>query len=203
MKLASVLTVIPSICLGMLILAPGCNRRAPEEPEDQAEAPSQAAPEDPFRIMDRFVPTLWGDASQISISPAFSGSGRPGDDDGKCIRISYQPGEKHWGAVYWQSPREAGIRKPVEIPSAAKLRFWAKGDSGGEQLDFRALGEPARDLLSNRDRFELTLQWQQFELPLNEFPPEGVVALFGIKWQSARGENPGGLVFYLDDLRCE
>jgi hypothetical protein len=187
----------------MLMVTSGCQWYASEESTDQAETPSQTAPGDSFQITDRFVPTLWGDASQISISPAYSGSERPGDNDGKCIRISYLPGDKHWGAVYWQTPREAGIRKPVEIPIATKLHFWAKGESGGEQLDFRALGEPARDLLSKHDRFELTLQWKQFELPLKEVPSEGVTALFGIRWQSTGGENPNGLIFYLDDLRCE
>ena len=131
---------------------------------------------------------------------------RPGDTDGLCIKIAYQPGAKGWAGVYWLSPANNWGDKPGNrIQGASKITFWAVGAKGGEIVEFKAGGVSDKQY---RDSFEksmgsvaLTKQWKQYTITLAG--QKTVSVLGGFAWLGKATDNPDGLTFYLDAIRYE
>jgi hypothetical protein len=108
----------------------------------------------------------------------------------------------------------------VDISGATALTFWARGERGGEKVDFFMGGvgwnpeSRRKENLFADSTFtvkilaELTTQWQQFRIDLQDKDLSYVLGGFG--WAaSIRGNpdpmrnNPNGVVFYLDDIEYE
>lgn len=157
----------------------------------------------PFSVAKHFEPTLWGEAENVVLEADYSAESRPGDADGKCLRLVYEPGPTRWAAVYWQPRREAGIRTGKAVSGASRVTFWAKGDKGGEVIDAKGAGTPAVVLLKDSKIMTLSGGWQHFEIELGDADLSDVDGAFGVKWRSFESENPDGLTVFLDEIRYE
>ncbi|MCK5056365.1 MAG: hypothetical protein KAT34_06910 [Candidatus Aminicenantes bacterium] len=124
-----------------------------------------------------------------------------------CIKITYTPGPKKWAGIYWQNkPNNWGDFRGEDFSRAGykKLTFWARGENGGEVVEFKAGGINAPGK-NHRDSFEvssgkvvLERTWEQYTLNLESEDLSCVIG--GFCWVASRAANPDGLTFYLDDI---
>jgi hypothetical protein len=165
----------------------------------------------PFDVSLYFMPSgLMGDFEDkhIRMHKAFREGTRQGDTDAFSIRVHYQPSSVGWAGIYWQYPDgNWGDQPGIHIERATRVVFWARGDKGGEVVEFRAGGilNPERPY---RDSFErsigfitLTDRWQRYEINLSAEDTSHVIGAFA--WIATRDHNPEGLTFYLDDIHYE
>lgn len=144
-----------------------------------------------------------------------------------AIRCEFKPNAS-FGGFYLQNGTLTGEqRAPVPnfgtIPNAGidltgvtALTFWARGEFGNERVDF-FVGGVGRDALTGfpispypdstprtppfGTLFTLAQVWQKFTIDLTGRPMNYVLGGFG--WVADRTNNPGGAVFYLDDIQFE
>ena len=136
-----------------------------------------------------------------------------------CLQITYRPGGG-WGGIYWWplSCGESGtpeawdrVRKGTcginvleagHLGAASRLTFWARGDKGGEVVEFKigavdVLPTPGRSL----GRVTLKPTWEQYAIELEGMDLTNVIGLF--LWVATDVDNTQGAVFYLDDIQFE
>lgn len=167
----------------------------------------------PFEVSNYFYPSGW------------MGDGEDGEEGEKyiqlndqwrenchsaptCIRITYRPNKKGWAGIYWQFPDgNWGDSPGRRIKGASRLTFLARGERGGELVQFKAGGIFAQGK-KYHDSFEiaispveLTQEWQRYEIDFTRADLSSVLGAFA--WTANRSGNPEGLTFYLDDIRYE
>jgi hypothetical protein len=127
-----------------------------------------------------------------------------------CIKVIYSPGPNGWGGVYWQNKPDNWGDQPGEDFSHAgykKLTFWARGDTGGEVVEFKAgginaPGKPYKDSFeAATGKVQLEKGWKQYTLDLTGKDLSSVIG--GFSWVAAASANPKGATFYLDDIFYE
>ena len=144
----------------------------------------------------------------VQVRPVVGEKPRTGDVDGMCIKVSYQAGAVGWAGVYWQHPpNNWGDAPGRSIRGSTKIVFWAAGQKGGEIVEFKSGGIAAGGK-KYRDSYEVTLgsvaltkDWKQYEISLKGKDLSVVIGAFA--WVATADANPGGLTFYLDDMRFE
>ncbi len=108
---------------------------------------------------------------------------------------------------------EAGI----DLSGALKLTFWAKGELGGEKIDFfmggigrdPASGIPTSPFPDSSPRIPtfgttykvLDTIWRMYSIDLTNADLSYVLGGFG--WVANSFENPNGVTFYLDDIEYQ
>jgi hypothetical protein len=115
--------------------------------------------------------------------------------------------QANWGTV-----PNAG----VDLTGATALTFWARGETGGEQIDFFLAGvgrngETGAPVESHPDSSPrrpapgtlttLTTSWQQFTIDLTGMDLSYVLG--GFAWVATSWDNPDGATFYLDDIQYQ
>lgn len=157
----------------------------------------------PFCIHGYFYPSGYmNDVKQIEVTDPWKGNCHSG---ATCVKITYTPGSKPWAGVYWQYPDGNWGDKPGrKVERAKKLVFWARGQNGGETIDFKAGGINVPDK-KYQDSFEkildtktLTTDWQLFEIDLEGADTNLVIGAFA--WTATKNANPQGITFYLDGI---
>ena len=100
-----------------------------------------------------------------------------------------------------------------DLTGATTLTFWARGQSGGETIDFfmggvgrnAGSGDPESPYPDStavvKQTFVLTTQWTQYSLDLTGRNLSYVLGGFG--WVASDTFNPGGAVFFLDDIEYQ
>lgn len=167
----------------------------------------------PFDVTLYFRPSGWmGDGGgesgteYIQLKTASGECHRSGDTDG-CIKISYHPNPngEGWAGIYWQYPdKNWGDERGRKIEGAKKLVFWAKGERGGEIVEFKAggiTGKEYQDSFEVVRRIRLTSDWTEYEMSLSNENLSCVIGAFA--WIASRNANPEGLTFYIDEIRYE
>lgn len=144
---------------------------------------------------------------------------RPDDPDARCQKWSFaptaakdDPGRRTppgWAAVLWQYPEDNwGAQPGRRVTGASKVVFWARGEKGGEALDFKTGSdtyyqppEPGlyKDSFGSAIRATLTAEWKRYEIPLEGMRTEQVISSF--VWAAGAGNAP--VTFWLDELRFE
>ena len=102
------------------------------------------------------------------------------------------------------------------LTGSTGLTFWARGEKGGEQVEFFVGGvgrdsasgvanQPFPDSMarypSAGTEFSLTTNWQQFTIDLTGKNLTNIMGGFG--WFAEADKNPKGVTFYLDDIEYE
>lgn len=189
-------------CLALWAGIVSCQKRSGTDQgvEEESEISVYKAP---FELSEYSEPTVWGESRQVELDLAYSTAKRPGDEDNKCIRVSYDPGEKRWAGIFWRPRKEVGVRPEVSINGAKKISFWVRGETGDEWVEFKTAGEPSKELLLLAPPRKLSTDWEKMELNLEDGKIKGVTGLFGVKWRCLAESNPDGLTFYLDEIRYE
>lgn len=136
-----------------------------------------------------------------------------------CIQITYRPGGGFGGIFWWPvtcgSSGTPDVWKKVKdgscginvlargnLDSVNYLTFWARGNQGGEVIEFKIGAEdispqPGRSL----GKVSLVNAWQRYEIDLQGLDLTNAIALFA--WVAADLDNSQETVFYLDDIQFE
>ena len=150
-----------------------------------------------------FIPAGWmGDAKSIKLDPASTEQPHGGKT---CLKCEFQANQG-WGGVVWQNPAgDWGDRGGgFDLSGAKKITFWARGEAGGEVVNFefgvlakeKKFHDTAKGALP---KVTLSKEWQRFEIPISA--PDLTRIKTGFVWTLASPGHP--VVFYLDDIRWE
>jgi hypothetical protein len=127
-----------------------------------------------------------------------------------CIRVRYNAkvsqGQR-WAGVYWQDPpNNFGTVKNggYNVAGAKKLKFMARGEKGGEVLEFACGGIPGEfpdTFLAASSPEVLSSDWKEYEIDLEGFDLS--ICQGGFRFVIQQEKHPEGAVFYLDNIRYE
>jgi len=145
-----------------------------------------------------------------------------------AIRAEFDdvPGPNFGGFYMLNGVLPAGFQSPqlnfgtipnagIDLTGATALTFWARGERGGEVIEF-FMGGVGRDPNSGQPQlgmpfpdstpvvkaaFVLTQDWKQYRLSLTGKDLHYVLGGFG--WDTSDSLSPGGAVFFLDDIQFE
>jgi tetratricopeptide (TPR) repeat protein len=120
-----------------------------------------------------------------------------------CMRVTYSAVPGDWEGVYLQHPLDNWGTKPgLDLSRASALTFWAKGERGGEQVEFKIggiEGELFHDSLeATLGTITLEAEWRQYTIDLSQLNRSSVIGALG--WLIVAQNNPTGATFYLDDI---
>ena len=176
--------------------------------EDAASAGKEAKL--PFVIYEEkgstnnhYVPSGWmGNSKGIKMDEACAVNPHTGKT---CLRFEYsEPAD--WAGVVWQDPPDDWGDQPGgwKLMGAKKLKFWARGDKGGETISFKfgVLGPDKKyfdTATGTTGPIKLTKEWAEYSIDvtgkeLNRIKTGFVWALDG---------QGSATVFFLDDIRFE
>ena len=179
--------------------------------EPVRRAYSQKAPVAmPFHIINyRLLPAVdnfaasgfMGDVSDIRLAGAYTGTRTPGFP---CLQVKYAAeGEAGWAGVMWQNPANnwGTVDGGYNLSKAKKLSFWARGDKGGEIVEFILGGAssvfPDSDGLTTGD-IKLTTEWKHYMLDVSKANLSYISSGFGFVLKQP--QHPTGCTFYLDEV---
>lgn len=178
----------------------------------QAEAGQKPPQKLPFYVYsdqgDHFIPSGYmGDTSDIIIIGMYKQKPAKG---AACMKVKYSgkagQGNK-WAGVYWQDPANNwGTVKGAgyNLTGAKKLKFMARGDKGGEVIEFKTggiSGEFPDTYKAEAPIVTLTPEWQEYEIDLAGQDLSTVIG--GFIFALAKDKNPEGATFYLDEIRFQ
>lgn len=198
-----------------LIASLGCREAA--RPPKTASVPSESAPESaPAPAAQRFRVY----AEHGSKEHRFAPSGHLGDfagtakmdmawaeqpHDGKtCVKVTYSPKDAtSWCGAYWLHPAKNWGDQPGghDLRAATRLTFWARGENGGETVEFKLGGLPGEfgdTAEATTGPIKLPPEWREHSIPLAGLNLSRVVG--GFAWLVTAADNPDGCTFYLDDI---
>lgn len=122
-----------------------------------------------------------------------------------CMRIDYKAADG-FGGIVWQSPANDWGEKPGgrDLTGAKKLTFWARGQAGGEKVDFKlgVIGDdkPFHDSASAElAGVVLTSDWKQYTIDLAGKDLSCIKT--GFVWLLGGQGQP--VTFFLDDIQYE
>lgn len=167
---------------------------------------------EPFDIWSKFTASGWmgdGESQKVKYLHLFEAWKTNPHSTPLCIKITYTPGPVGWAGIYWQNKPDNWGDKPGENFQRIgykKLTFWARGENGGEVVEFKGGGIDARkEGKTYIDSFEvssgkvvLDKNWKQYTLDLDGKDLSSVIG--GFCWVASSTANPEGLTFYLDDI---
>jgi hypothetical protein len=150
-----------------------------------------------------FRPSGWmGDVDAIKREECWKKNPHSGTT---CIRIACAPSRQWYGIVWHAIPGDWGdLPGGYDLSGARKVTFWARGERGGEEIEFNACvlndeRKPYPDSARGKPkRIELEQEWKQYRIYIIG---DKRCIKTGFSW-SARGSEEE-TVFYLDDIRFE
>jgi hypothetical protein len=156
---------------------------------------------------NHFIPSGWmGDYGAVKVNQACRDNPYSGDT---CIEIVYS-GEltqgSGWVGVFWQNPENnwGSTDGGFNLSDAKKLSLWARGEEGGEMLEFKIGGItgkfPDSDTIGIGP-IKLTREWKEYVIDLTA--TELFYISGGFVFAASRMDNPDGFVVYLDEIRYE
>ncbi len=183
------------------------------EPESSTSNESSAPIDYPIDLESLYVPSgRMGDAvagePYVSIHRHYRGLRRPGDHDRFVTRVSYSGGPVGWAGVYWQWPDANWGESPGRSLLARRVAFHARGETGGELVEFKVGGIRSEGEQTFRDSVErssggirLEPKWKRYEIELSDQDLSSVIG--GFAWIAQARANSNHVVFYIDNVRFE
>ena len=121
-----------------------------------------------------------------------------------CIKVTYDAADE-WGGVVWQDPINdwGDAAGGYDLSGATALEFWARGDQGGEVLDF-GFGVLDSDKKypdsgsASLKGVRLTDDWRKYRIELDKSTDLKRIKT-GFYWSIAGQGKP--TVFFLDEIR--
>ena len=138
------------------------------------------------------------------------------EESKQCIKAGFSASDatEGWVGVYWLAKgsfRGPGINVYEELEvkeeTPIKLTFWARGEDGGERVNFKVGGVDVGDdsIVFPKETGWITLQkeWKQYEITLLGEDLSNVVG--GFCWVTNEDQNPEKQIiwFYLDEIKFE
>lgn len=162
----------------------------------------------PFPLDTKFYPSGWmGDGEYGEKYVSYKR--RPGSIDNKSttiIQLSYRKGPKGWAGIYWQFPDgNCGNQPGRNLIGAKKITFFARGERGGEIVEFKSGGIRGQ----NSDSYEVSLgkvvlnkEWSQYTIDLSKSDLSNVIG--GFAWVVSAIDNEAGeVITYIAELTIE
>ncbi len=150
-----------------------------------------------------FAPSGWmGDTEALEFDDCCKENAHGGDS---CIKVTFNP-SKQWGAIAWQNPPNnwGDDEGGVDLTGARQLSLWARGEKGGEKVEFKmgivGRSKPYFDTgKAGLENVRLTKEWKQYVISLSGKNLSRIITGFVV---SAEGKKDP-VVFYLDDIVYE
>ncbi len=202
-----ILSLVVVVMLSLSLMA--CNNRSKSVKETEAEnSQTVLVPTDTINLSALFIPSGYmgdGESGKKYIKYIGACTETPFSLP-TCIKIQYIPGTVGWGGFYWQNKANNWGDKQAENYSAKKyttIRFYAKGQNGGETIEFKSGGIDAGKKF--KDSYEksigkITLEkgWKEYKINLKGLDLSSVIG--GFCWVATSADNPTGATFFLDDI---
>jgi len=125
-----------------------------------------------------------------------------------CIRVVFTAGDDPRAGLYWQEPENNWGTIPnagYDLTGATEISFFAKGEKGGEKVEFFVGGIDGKhpDSLSNKISTDIGIislesGWREYKIDLTSKDLTHVIGGFGFVLQST--DNPNGATFYIDNI---
>ncbi|NCC50683.1 MAG: hypothetical protein EOM20_05645 [Spartobacteria bacterium] len=167
----------------------------------------------PFHVLNnRILPPVanfalsgfMGDSEDLRVAGSYSSTRTEGFP---VMRVQYAAkGKNGWTGAVWQNPANnwGTFDGGYNLSKAKTLAFWAKGEKGGEIVEFTVGGAasnfPDSDTISTGP-VVLNEEWTEYTLPLDAYQTFYIATGFGLVLK--QDQNPYGCVFYLDEIRYE
>jgi len=158
-----------------------------------------------------FVPCGWmGDSENVVIDENFQLLDSESTNNESVIRIEYKPkvtDKEQWAGIYWLLPEcNWGDEPGINLKNFTRLSFMAKGENGGEKMEFKLGGIKGEnsDSIStakSTDLITLTTDWKEYPIDLKNFDLSNVLG--GFCWVVTSKDNQNGCSFYLKDIMYE
>ena len=154
---------------------------------------------------NHYFPSGWiGDISAIDLDTDWPTDSHSGSS---CIRVTFTANGDNWAGIYWQEPENNWGTVPnggYNLEGASKVTFWARGENGGEKVEFFVGGIQGQypDSLAKMSTGYVTLtnSWYKYTINLSG-DLSNVVGGFG--WVTNSPNNPDGATFYIDDIKYD
>ncbi len=150
-----------------------------------------------------WAPSGWmGTHVALAMDAECTNSPRSGEH---CLKFTYdEPGM--WVGVAWQHPANDWGEQPggYDLTGAKRLTFWARGEEGGEKIDF-GVGILGSDkayhdtVKAERKGVKLKQEWKRYSIDLKGKDLSRIKTPF--VWSLGGRGRP--VTFYLDDIRFE
>lgn len=157
---------------------------------------------------NHFIPSGWmGDFNDVSFNDANTENTQSGSS---CIKVSYSAkasGGARWAGIYWQNPANNwGSKKGgFDLTGATSLKFWARGENGGERIEEFKIGGITGDFPDSDTAaigpVILTKEWKEYTIDLRGKDLSYISG--GFCWATNIDVNPNGVTFYLDEIVYE
>lgn len=154
---------------------------------------------------NKYIPSgFTGDYSAIQMDVACTTTPKEGKT---CLKFTYtaKPTQgQNWAGVFFQNPANnwGTADGGYDITGAKKLKFSARGDKGGEILEFKLGGINGTSYADSDGKSSgavtLTKEWKDYEIDLTGLDLSYIMG--GFVWAARAEDNPEGAVFYLDDI---
>ena len=172
------------------------------------EKPKAAVAKLPFTVYGDgaepfYIPSGWiGNTAAIAMDEKSAVNPHAGPT---CMKLTYKAAD-NFGGIVWQSPANDWGDLPGgrDLTGAKKLTFWARGESGGETVEFKmGLLGPEKTFpdtaAAGLPPVKLTKEWKQYTIDLAGKDLSRIKT--GFAWVLAGQGKPA--TFYLDDIRYE
>ena len=143
-----------------------------------------------------------GDGEDLKVSGSYTDCLAEGFP---TMRIQYAgQGKNGWAGAVWQNPANnwGTFDGGYNLSKAKNISFWAKGEKGGEIVEFTAGGAsanyPDSDAISTGP-IVLNKEWTEYTLPLADKQMFYIGTGFGFVLK--QDMNPYGCAFFLDDVK--
>jgi len=151
--------------------------------------------------------------------------------DGRtAIQCQFEVRDNNWGGWYFQYgtlPEDAEDlaenwgtipKAGLNLTGYTRLTFWARGEKGGEKVEFFCLGigrdtktgkatEDYPDSSKKRTTDEKTIvlrtEWKQYTIDLKGCDLSYVLGGFGWATNASKNKGESSVIFYLDDIYYE
>jgi hypothetical protein len=153
---------------------------------------------------NHFFPSGWmGDFGDIKVQDQWKDNPQSGPSS---LQIKYTAEKRNgagWAGIYWQNPANNWGTKngAYDLTGAKNLFFYARGEKGGETVEFKMgglTGDFPDSGTATCGQVTLTKNWQLIKIDLVDtdmsFISGGFVAVF------SADNNPDGFTIYLDNI---
>ncbi|MBN1522632.1 MAG: hypothetical protein JW928_08885 [Candidatus Aureabacteria bacterium] len=124
-----------------------------------------------------------------------------------ALKITYMTtGPSGWAGIMWQNPPNnwGELDGGYNLTRANYLTFWAKGEQGGETVEFKIGGTlsnyPDSASITTGDLI-LSDMWTEYTIDLRDTELHYISAGFGLVIKQEN--NPEGCIFYIDDIKYD
>ena len=216
------------VILASIFMISGCGQPSQKTQEDSssstqtAKAPSSKSEQTtqegfkPFYVYsnkgsrdNHYIPSgFMPNGKCLKFNDAWTDSCQSGSS---CIRIDYDVqcsrDDQKWAGIYWLNPANNwGQRKGgFNLTGAQKLTFWARGASGGEQIEEFTIGGITGDYPDTDTAVIgpviLSSEWKQYTVDLRGKDLSHITG--GFAWSTSEEVNGDSCIFYLDEIRFE